>query len=192
METQRAAAPVATGQGAQAQRRRLSTIGESTEFPWRCSEQHGSVPPARGRRRGGGGDPIKAVEKGVVGINVYSFWIYPLTNSTVDLEATKRYQDFVFGWTVGLLVFGDYPQAMKTNVGSRLPWFTKSQSEFVKGAIGFIGINHYYSVYVNDRPLKQGVRDYAADMSVYQRGSRTDPSTSEYVPTAYPDDPEGL
>ena len=25
-------------------------------------------------------------------------------------------------------------------------------------------------VYVNDRPLKEGVRDYAADMSVYQRG----------------------
>jgi beta-glucosidase/6-phospho-beta-glucosidase/beta-galactosidase len=74
--------------------------------------------------------------------------------------------------TLGPLVFGDYPQAMKTNVGSRLPSFTKSQSEFVKGAIDFIGINHYYSVYVNDRPLKEGVRDYAADMSVYQRGKQ--------------------
>uniref|UniRef100_A0A453GFJ0 Uncharacterized protein n=1 Tax=Aegilops tauschii subsp. strangulata TaxID=200361 RepID=A0A453GFJ0_AEGTS len=137
-------------------------------------------------------EQYQAVQKGVVGINVYSFWTYPLTNSTVDLEATKRYQDFMFGWTLGPLVFGDYPQVMKTNVGSRLPSFTKSQSEFVKGAIDFIGINHYYSVYVNDRPLKEGVRDYAADMSVYQRGSRTDPATSEYAPTAYPDDPEGL
>jgi beta-glucosidase len=61
---------------------------------------------------------------------------------------------------------------MKTNVGSRLPSFTKSQSEFVKGAIDFIGINHYYSVYVNDCPLKEGVRNYAADMSVYQRGKQ--------------------
>uniref|UniRef100_A0A453GFM5 Uncharacterized protein n=1 Tax=Aegilops tauschii subsp. strangulata TaxID=200361 RepID=A0A453GFM5_AEGTS len=125
-------------------------------------------------------EQYQAVQKGVVGINVYSFWTYPLTNSTVDLEATKRYQDFMFGWTLGPLVFGDYPQVMKTNVGSRLPSFTKSQSEFVKGAIDFIGINHYYSVYVNDRPLKEGVRDYAADMSVYQRGSRTDPATSEF------------
>ncbi|VAH84129.1 unnamed protein product [Triticum turgidum subsp. durum] len=137
-------------------------------------------------------EQYQAVQNGVVGINVYSFWTYPLTNSTVDLEATKRYQDFMFGWTLGPLVFGDYPQVMKKNVGSRLPSFTKSQSEFVKGAIDFIGINHYYSVYVNDRPLKEGVRDYAADMSVYQRGSRTDPATSEYVPTVYPDDPQGL
>lgn len=89
-------------------------------------------------------------------------------------------------------MFGDYPRVIKTNAGSRLPSFTKLQSEFVKGAIDFIGINHYYSVYVNDRPLKEGVRDYAADMSVYQRGSRTDPATSEYVPTVYPDDPQGL
>lgn len=67
------------------------------------------------------------------------------------------------------LVFGDYPQVMKTNAGSRLPSFTKTQSEFVKGAFDFIGINHYYSVYVSDRPLKKGVRDCAADMSIYKR-----------------------
>ncbi|KAM0900690.1 hypothetical protein ACQ4PT_020511 [Festuca glaucescens] len=123
-------------------------------------------------------EKYQAVQKGIVGINVYSFWTYPLTNSTEDLAATKRYQDFMFGWILEPLVFGDYPQMMKTNVGSRLPSFTKSQSEFVKGAIDFIGINHYYSVYVNDRPLKEGVRDYAEDMSVYQR--------------VYPDDPKGL
>ncbi|CAM0884543.1 unnamed protein product [Alopecurus aequalis] len=137
-------------------------------------------------------EKYQAVQKGLVGINVYSFWTYPLTNSTLDLAATKRYQAFMFGWTLEPLVFGDYPQEMKTNVGSRLPTFTKSQSEFVKGAIDFIGINHYYSVYVNDRPLKEGARNYAADMSVNQRGSRTDPATSEYLPTAYPNDPEGL
>ncbi|KAM0900691.1 hypothetical protein ACQ4PT_020511 [Festuca glaucescens] len=137
-------------------------------------------------------EKYQAVQKGIVGINVYSFWTYPLTNSTEDLAATKRYQDFMFGWILEPLVFGDYPQMMKTNVGSRLPSFTKSQSEFVKGAIDFIGINHYYSVYVNDRPLKEGVRDYAEDMSVYQRGSRTDPATSEYLPSVYPDDPKGL
>jgi beta-glucosidase len=81
-------------------------------------------------------------------------------------------QPLLFCRTLEPLVFGDYPQVMKANVGSRLPSFTKSQSEVVKGAIDFIGINHYYSVYVNDRPLKQGVRDYAADMSVYQRGDQ--------------------
>jgi beta-glucosidase len=87
-----------------------------------------------------------------------------------NMEPTKK--SVLFCRTLEPLVFGDYPQVMKTNVGSRLPSFTKSQSEFVKGAIDFIGINHYYSVYVNDCPLKEGVRNYAADMSVYQRGKQ--------------------
>jgi beta-glucosidase len=69
------------------------------------------------------------------------------------------------------LVFGDYPEVMRKNVGSRLPHFNKNQSERIKGSLNFIGINHYYSLYVNDRPLGEGVRDYTADMSVYSRGT---------------------
>lgn len=134
----------------------------------------------------------QATQKGLVGINVYSFWTYPLTNSTADLQATERYQDFVFGWVLGPLVFGDYPQVMKKNVGSRLPSFTKFQSEAIKGAIDFIGINHYFSIYVNDRPLDEGPRDYEADMSVYQRGSRTDPPSGQFNPEDFPNDPDGL
>lgn len=41
---------------------------------------------------------MQPVQKGVVGINIYSYWSYPLTNSTADLEATQRYKDFLFGW----------------------------------------------------------------------------------------------
>ena len=67
-------------------------------------------------------------------------------------------------------MFGDYPQVMKKNVGSRLPSFSKVQSELIKGSLDFIGINHYYSLYVNDRPLETGVRDYNTDMSVDSRG----------------------
>uniref|UniRef100_A0A0D9YJK8 4-hydroxy-7-methoxy-3-oxo-3,4-dihydro-2H-1,4-benzoxazin-2-yl glucosidebeta-D-glucosidase n=1 Tax=Oryza glumipatula TaxID=40148 RepID=A0A0D9YJK8_9ORYZ len=113
--------------------------------------------------------------KGIIGISVYTFWAYPLTNSTVDLEATKRCQDFIVHWVLRPLVFGDYPQVMKNIVGSRLPSFTKAQSEDVKGSLDFIGMNHYYSLYVNDRPLGKGTRDFVADMSVYYRGSKTDP-----------------
>jgi beta-glucosidase len=67
-------------------------------------------------------------------------------------------------------VFGDYPEVMRKNVGSRLPPFTKDQSELIRGSLDFIGINYYYSLYVNDRPLGTGVRDYNADMSIYYRG----------------------
>ncbi|KAL6853788.1 hypothetical protein ACP4OV_019817 [Aristida adscensionis] len=134
----------------------------------------------------------QAVQKGFVGLNVYTFWPYPLTNSTTDLEATQRVQDFYFGWILEPLVFGDYPQVMKKIVGSRLPSFTKEQSEVVRGALDFIGINHYYSLYVNNRPLEKGVRDFALDMSAYYRGSKTDPPIGQYAPKSIPVDPKGL
>ncbi|VAH80975.1 unnamed protein product [Triticum turgidum subsp. durum] len=131
-------------------------------------------------------------QKGIVGINIYSYWSYPLTNATADLEATQRCKDFLYGWILEPLVFGDYPQVMKKNVGSRLPPFTNVQSELIKGSLDFIGINHYFSVYVNDRPLDTGVRDYTADMSIDSRGSRTDPPAGQGPPTHTTSDPKGL
>ncbi|KAK3162262.1 hypothetical protein QOZ80_1BG0087510 [Eleusine coracana subsp. coracana] len=131
-------------------------------------------------------------QKGVVGINIYTFWPYSLTNTTVDLEATKRCRDFYFGWILEPFVVGDYPLVMKKIVGSRLPSFTKVQSEAVRGALDFIGVNYYYSLYVNDRPLAKGVRDFTADMSLYYRGSRTDPPFGPSAPMSVPIDPKGL
>ncbi|KAF7032413.1 hypothetical protein CFC21_043586 [Triticum aestivum] len=132
------------------------------------------------------------MQKGVVGVSIYSYWSYPLTNSTVDLDATQRCKDFFFGWILNPLVFGDYPQVMKKNVGSRLPSFTEVQSELIKGSLHFIGINHYYSLYVNDRPLETVIRDYNTDMAVDLRGSRTGPLVSPSAPPNVPSDPRGL
>lgn len=62
---------------------------------------------------------------------------------------------------------GDYPEIMKKKAGSRIPSFTKEQSELIRGAIDFIGINHYTSVYVSDgkSSADASLRDYNADMS---------------------------
>uniref|UniRef100_M8CJ20 Hydroxyisourate hydrolase n=1 Tax=Aegilops tauschii TaxID=37682 RepID=M8CJ20_AEGTA len=90
------------------------------------------------------------------------------------------------------LMSGDYPERMKKIVGSRLPSFTRIQSEAIIGSADFIGINHYYSVYVNDRPLKKGARDYSADLSISYKASKTDPPAGKAPPTSFPSDPEGL
>uniref|UniRef100_A0A0E0N3Z8 4-hydroxy-7-methoxy-3-oxo-3,4-dihydro-2H-1,4-benzoxazin-2-yl glucosidebeta-D-glucosidase n=1 Tax=Oryza rufipogon TaxID=4529 RepID=A0A0E0N3Z8_ORYRU len=97
-------------------------------------------------------EKYQALQKGIVGINMFSLWSYPLTNSIADLQAAQRYKDFSYGCQV--------------------------QTELMKGAIDFIGINHYYSAYVNYRPL----------VEVY----KTDPPTEKYEPTEYPNDPKGL
>jgi len=63
--------------------------------------------------------------------------------------------------------FGDYPDIMKKNAGSRLPSFTQKESNLVRGSIDFLGINFYYTFYVTNSPSSLPVhnRDYIADIS---------------------------
>lgn len=66
------------------------------------------------------------------------------------------------------LVFGDYPETMKTLVGSRLPAFTMDESEQVKGAFDFFGVINYMAVYVKDNSSSQtqNLHDFITDMAV--------------------------
>ncbi|KAJ0979805.1 hypothetical protein J5N97_015279 [Dioscorea zingiberensis] len=109
----------------------------------------------------------QALQHGWIGLNVYTFCYSPLTDSKADVQATQRSRDFMIGWIVDPLVFGDYPEIMKKIVGSRLPGFTKSQSERLKGSFDFIGLNHYSSLFVTDNSAKglaMPLRDYNADI----------------------------
>ncbi|KAK4780854.1 hypothetical protein SAY87_016960 [Trapa incisa] len=86
-------------------------------------------------------------QNGSVGVAFDVMWFEPASNSTEDIEATQRAQDFQFGWFIDPLMFGDYPSSMKTRVGSRLPKFSQSESALVKGSLDFVGINHYTTYY---------------------------------------------
>uniref|UniRef100_A0A0D9ZY66 Uncharacterized protein n=1 Tax=Oryza glumipatula TaxID=40148 RepID=A0A0D9ZY66_9ORYZ len=92
-------------------------------------------------------EKYQAAQKGVVGMNIYSMWFYPLTESAEDIAATERVKDFMYGWILHPLVFGDYPETMKKAAGSRLPLFSDYESELVTNAFDFIGLNHYTSNY---------------------------------------------
>ncbi|URD81686.1 Phytochrome A-associated F-box [Musa troglodytarum] len=136
----------------------------------------------------------QAKQNGWIGINVYTFQYYPLTNSSADIEATQRILEFYVGWILNPLVFGDYPEVMKKIVGSRLPSFTKSQSEQIKGLFDFIGVNHYASVYVKDNinASEMGLRDFIMDSLALMATSRNE-TPGQYDPTAPSSfDPQGL
>ncbi|CAN6883154.1 unnamed protein product [Brassica oleracea] len=107
-------------------------------------------------------------QHGSVGLSIYTYGAAPLRNSTEDKQATARLNDFFIGWVLHPLVFGDYPETMKTNVGSRLPAFTEDESEQVKGAIDFVGVINYMALYVKDNSssLKQSLHDFNIDMAV--------------------------
>ncbi|XP_015577241.2 beta-glucosidase 11 isoform X1 [Ricinus communis] len=109
----------------------------------------------------------QAKQHGVIGVTLYAFWFLPLTNSTEDITATQRAKDFLYGWFINPLVFGDYPDIMKKNARSRLPVLTNQESKLVKGAFDFLGLIHYTTVYIQDnsKSLKLEIRDFNADMA---------------------------
>ncbi|KAF9624148.1 hypothetical protein IFM89_008086 [Coptis chinensis] len=89
----------------------------------------------------------KSKQNGSLGISFDVIWYEPSTNSTDDIEATQRAQDFQLGWFLDPLVFGDYPSSMRDRVGDRLPTFSNTEAALVKGSYDFVGINHYTTFY---------------------------------------------
>ncbi|XP_022899075.1 beta-glucosidase 11-like isoform X1 [Olea europaea var. sylvestris] len=131
----------------------------------------------------------KSTQNGFVGFNIYSFWFVPYTNSTEDVIATQRAKDFYIGWLVDPLIYGDYPESVKKNVGKRLPAFTKYESEQIKGSIDFIGVNHYTTLYIKDNPgnLQIDNRDFDTDIAIEIKYSQ-----GKEIPDQYPIMPQGL
>ncbi|XP_074368442.1 cyanidin 3-O-glucoside 5-O-glucosyltransferase (acyl-glucose)-like isoform X2 [Apium graveolens] len=111
---------------------------------------------------------LKAVQHGFIGIDLYAYWYVPYTNAVEDAIATERAYDFFIGWFLNPLVYGDYPDIMKKNAGTRIPTFTKLESRLVKGSFDLLGMNHYKTIQVEDMSLslQMDVRDFTADMAV--------------------------
>jgi beta-glucosidase len=127
-------------------------------------------------------------QHGFVGIIIFAF--AGVTESKEDEIALQRVNDFYIGWFLNPLVFGDYPEIMKTNVGSRLPSFTNDESELVKGSLDFIGIIYYADATVKDNPdsLKMELRDFTLDTAATV--TIQIPATSTEI--VFPSDPWGL
>ncbi|KAI0508096.1 hypothetical protein KFK09_014230 [Dendrobium nobile] len=137
----------------------------------------------------------QTIQKGQIGINIYTIWFTPLTNSTEDAMATKRALDFILGWILNPILFGEYPDSMKKNAGSRLPFFSYLESQRVKGSCDFIGINYYFALYVADDPVidKIGPRDSSSDMFAKFTAYKNVPPVSRILPpTALINDFESL
>lgn len=89
----------------------------------------------------------KAKQRGTIGISFDVMWYEPMTNTSADIDAAQRAQDFQFGWFMDPLFFGDYPSSMRKRVGNRLPKFSAAEAALVKGSLDFVGINHYTTYY---------------------------------------------
>ncbi|KAH9329021.1 hypothetical protein KI387_001129, partial [Taxus chinensis] len=139
-------------------------------------------------------EKFQAKQKGFMSIVILMMWLVPLTNSSKDIAATQRGFDFQNGWFLDPLLFGDYPSSMKKIAGSRLPTFTKQQSEILKGSLDLVGVNHYGSYYVSDSShhwvteKRDYIRDLGSNMTVLRDGILI----GKLAPTGLPVVPWGL
>ncbi|CAL9007584.1 unnamed protein product [Prunus brigantina] len=111
----------------------------------------------------------QASQNGVIGITLVSDWFEPLSEEKENKNAALRALDFMFGWQVFAepLTSGDYPQSMRSLVGSRLPKFTKEQSKLLIGSFDFLGLNYYTGYYASDAPRNNSVyASYTTDAGV--------------------------
>ncbi|XP_052193424.1 beta-glucosidase 12-like isoform X1 [Diospyros lotus] len=135
----------------------------------------------------------QASQKGQIGITLIAGGMYPQSNK--DKIAAKRVQDFMFGWFIHPVVYGDYPRIMKTLVRRRLPKFNSTQSESLKGSYDFIGLNYYSSYYVINIPFSNKPAhlsyssDYYGNLSTEKNGVPIGPTegTLFSVPKGFTD-----
>nr|POF24384.1 isoform 3 of beta-glucosidase 11 [Quercus suber] len=113
-------------------------------------------------------------QHGLIGLSINMQGFVPLTDTKEDAIATQRAYAFNYGWFLNPLVFGDYPNIMKQNMGARMLVFTDHESKLVKGSFDFIGVIHYISMYVKDisNGLKMVYRDIFMDVEIELIGQR--------------------
>ncbi|XP_077236682.1 beta-glucosidase 6-like isoform X2 [Tasmannia lanceolata] len=93
---------------------------------------------------------FKGEQGGTIGMSLDMAWYEPMSNSTQDIKTAQVAQDFQLGWILDPIYFGDYPLSMKERVKERLPEFSKTQTDALKGSLDFVGINHYTTYYAMD------------------------------------------
>ncbi|XP_047004632.1 myrosinase 1-like [Schistocerca americana] len=126
---------------------------------------------------------FRPTQKGKIGITLNIDWSEPATDSADDAEAAERSLQFTGGLFAHPIFSseGDYPSVVRLRVDanskaegrgvSRLPSFTTSEVEYIRGTSDFFGLNHYTSWYVAD-----GVEG-TVPSKTYDSGTITTPMT---------------
>ncbi|XP_030613965.1 lactase-phlorizin hydrolase-like [Archocentrus centrarchus] len=137
-------------------------------------------------------DNYRKTQGGKVGIALNSDWAEPKDPAKPeDIAAAERYLQFMLGWFAHpIFVDGDYPATLKAqieqkktecpdSVPAKLPVFTPTESQRIRGTADFFGLNHYTSRLVSNSkggctPGPQGVGDFDATVDLSWQSTASD------------------
>ena len=86
---------------------------------------------------------FQAKQNGIIGMTNNCDWREPKTDSAQDRAAAQRALEFFLGWFADPIYVGDYPESMRARVNDRLPEFSDTDRNLIKGSSDFFGLNHY-------------------------------------------------
>ncbi|KAG6555728.1 hypothetical protein Mapa_002966 [Marchantia paleacea] len=100
---------------------------------------------------------FQAAQHGIIGLVMDIQWWESLSNSKEDLRTHELAMALRYGWFLDPLVYGDYAKILKSFAGSILPVFSAEESQLIRQSFDFLGVNHYTSYYVTDKPTDEFV-----------------------------------
>nr|XP_006006254.1 PREDICTED: lactase-phlorizin hydrolase [Latimeria chalumnae] len=103
-------------------------------------------------------DTYRAKQGGLISITINSDWAEPRNPyKQEDIDSARRFMQFYGGWFAHpIFKTGDYNEVMKNRIlerslangllKSRLPEFTETEKQRIKGTYDYFGFNHYTTV----------------------------------------------
>ncbi|XP_058050185.1 lactase/phlorizin hydrolase [Ahaetulla prasina] len=113
-------------------------------------------------------------QKGLISLSISIEWAEPKNpHKQEDYEAAERYVQFFAGWFAHpIFKTGDYSDLMKKRIQerssgkSRLPEFTESEKQRIKGTYDYFGLNHYTTILASNLNFPAIITSYDADRGV--------------------------
>ncbi|KAK2997005.1 hypothetical protein RJ639_019447, partial [Escallonia herrerae] len=108
----------------------------------------------------------KPEQKGRIGITLVAQWYEPCNVSNGDLEAVYRKMEFMLGWYLHPITYGEYPSSMRSTVKTRLPSFNLFQKLKLAGSFDFLGVNYYTAYWALNQKSDPKKVSYTTDSQV--------------------------
>ncbi|KAK2516356.1 Lct, partial [Columba livia] len=130
-------------------------------------------------------ETYRAKQRGLISLTINSEWTEPRNpHNQEDVDSARRYLQFLLGWFAHpIFKNGDYNEEMKTRIRerslaqglsqSRLPEFTESEKQRIKGTYDYFGLNHYTTVLTYNLKYPAGVLSYDSDRGVASVADRS-------------------